>query len=186
MLYTTLKVIERINQKHHQGKSDEFLKGYFECAEIVRLSLTKNTQYNLEYQNKKLSKELEHFKDLYRKACLVIDNHREDLLTLKARLDKMEMVKISIDIKPTNQLKEYSIVAPTGERFNIVTNIEENVLFSISKDFALKYSFKDTNDCKIKLVNYINSKNDAGIYAFGNFKKARRKLKLLKKEHEIN
>ena len=167
-------------RNNYKDKTDDFLKGFDECAELVRISISKNKeQYNLMLKNKELSKKIELLQKTIYKQDVKILTHVNELGALKESNKRLMLFDYSpTPIVPIDEFREYNIKTANSESFNIVANISEQVLNSLSKEFASKYTFNTTNDCKLKLINFINTKNSIGIFASGNLKKAYRRWKL--------
>jgi hypothetical protein len=174
-----IKLIELLVaiRNQYKNKSNEFFKGFDECAELVRIHYTKNQeQYNLALINRDLKRKIDILGDNNSKLKSKYNNLLNEKLELESKLRRLSSFDNSpTPIVPIDEFREYSIKTINGESFTIVANISQQVLNAISKDFASKYIYSTTNECKFKLINFINTKNQVGIFASGNLKKAYKK-----------
>lgn len=174
-----IKLIELLIaiRKQYKNKPKEFLKGFDECAELVRIHYTKNQeQYNLSLINRDLKRQISIITENVSKLKYKYNNLLNEKLELESRLKRLSAFDNSpTPIIPIDEFREYDIKTVNGESFTIVANISQQVLNAISRDFASKYTYSTTNECKFKLINFINTKNKVGIFASGNLKKAYKK-----------
>lgn len=150
-IYITVK---RLLVKNYSEESEEFKKGWKKACEFLMLGIKKSTQYNLSLLNRELE-------DRIKSLEKTIAKQRNEISALHEKLDDKSLV----NVKPEKEYRTFVVEDENGE-FEIITNMSKDSFEWCLFNFRLKNTYKRLDECKSKLLMYINNKNALGFKAF--------------------
>jgi hypothetical protein len=146
--------VESIYKRNYIEKEDKFKEGFEECLALFETGIFKSVRYNLTIRNHQLEHEN---KDKDKR----IRNLNTEIKRIQEKLNK----KVLVDAKPLALYSEFAVTCPFGE-LKIVTNMEKSTFEFCLMNFALRYKYTTVDECKSKILQYINSYSSRGFRAF--------------------
>ncbi len=146
--------VEAILKEHYKDCSEEFGKGASVTLGLFETGIMKNPQYNLALHNKTLKDELKEKDKTIRNL-----NHKLQLIAKQAKDELL------VDVTPHDKFCEYKVETPLGQ-FSMVTNMLTDTFRLCATVFAYKYEYHSADECKSKILQYINSFSAKGFRAY--------------------
>lgn len=171
------ETVEKLAKNHLVGKSEEFIRGFYNCLDFFLIGIKSNESFNRELKIRELEKEI---KDQLERIRLLEkrDRKSQEVLNSKSIIDK----------SPSFTFYTYPVQTRFG-LFRIVTNLNKDFFYACLLNFSLKNHYESPEEAKTKLLCFINSKNFIGFSAYKDFKtflKERDRVKkAYKKEGEL-
>lgn len=159
-IYNTVKAL----LVKHQNESDDFKRGWQTALDYLRIGIKSSFQFNYAVQNKELEAENQKLKD-------TIKNQRKEIQILNDKLLDYTL----LNIKPTETYTSYR-VDTTNSFFEIITNMDKSSFEFCLLNFGFRHSCKRIDECKSKLLTFINNRNYQGFRAFKDKKSYNRYL----------
>ena len=88
------------------------------------------------------------------------------------RLKKVIGEKSIVSQGPTQYFKEHKVIIKDGHFFTIITNMKEETFKNMCSNFSGRYDWKDAEEAKSKMLQYINDKHSLGFKAYKDEKTA--------------
>lgn len=153
---SALKVFYHVEStfKEYEDHSREFKDGFLTCLRLFDIGFRKRIDYNLRYRNHELEEENKKLKKILQTKYSKIKDFERDL-----------GISSLISGHPMELFREVLIETAIGN-FTIVVNLDENTINACVTNFALRNTYKTPDECKSKLLQYINNKKEHGFKAY--------------------
>lgn len=155
-MFSIFYTLKRILEDHYSNESEDYKRGVNTFLKLLVIGIKKNAQYNLTIKNRE---QQETIKEL-EKTC---KNYREEIKRLNNKVSSYSL----LDIKPASEYFSYSVNTDEGD-FEIITNMDKSSFEFCLLNFSYRHSFKKMEECKSKLLTFINNRNVQGFKAFKN------------------
>lgn len=146
--------VEEIFKKEYVNHSKEFREGFSHALRLFRIGFEKRTDFN---KSVKIHEQEIEIKEL-RKVIRQLD---EKIIKMAETIEKTSL----ISGLPLNVFHEFFVDSGVGS-FKIVTNMDRDTINACLINFAARTQFKQVDEAKSKLIQYINSKSVMGFKAY--------------------
>lgn len=148
--------VESLYKRNYREESEEFKKGFEICLALFETGIYQSTRYNLSLENNTLKLEVKEKDKVIRFLNKKINKNQDKLKE-----------KVLVDAQPTEVFRHFSLGTIYGD-ISIVVNMERSTFEFCMINFSRRYSYKSLDECKTKVLQYINSFKARGFAAYKN------------------
>lgn len=164
---SVLNVYKRIlllYRDNYLKSSGDFKKGFTTCLELFKIGIKKEEQYNLNLRVYELE-QLNHAKDV------VIRKQRQEVLSLRKQVSSTSFISgMPLDVHKYYEIG--NIVKEDG--IKLVVNMDKETFLMFWRDFTSRYKWTQVDECKSKLISFINRYESQGFKAYKDIKTAQK------------
>lgn len=161
MLFIYYTIESCFKRYYHRKRSKEFQKGFLECLHLLEIGIEKNEQFNFVLLYTELEEE-----------CKKLQKENKERLIEIDRLNNKLFEKSIIAKPPLRYFKEYKVKLSQTEEFSIVSNTHRETFEDMCINFSMRYDWNDVDECKGKMLQFINDKKHLGFKAYKDIKHA--------------
>ena len=148
--------VESLYKRNYREENEEFKRGFERALALLEVGIYKSTRYNIGVENKTLKEDL-------KERDKTIRFLNKKLEVVQNKLSK----KILVSGTPLDYFKEYEVESSVG-KITLLTNMDKETFEFCCINFSTRYKYKVLDECKSKLLQYINSYKSKGFRAFKN------------------
>lgn len=151
-------------KERYQDSTDEFKKGMETTLKLFLIGIKREDSYNLNVRIIELEKK-------EKEKEKIIRNQKEEINKLIKKTSK----QIFISGAPLNEFMFYELPDVTkGEDIVIVVNMDKETFMMLWYIFIARYTWTKSDECKSKLISFINRYEAQGFKAYKDLKTARK------------
>lgn len=149
--------LESLYKRYYSRRSEDFKVGYLECFKLFHIAMCKHPQYNAFLRVGELEKEKQELQKTI----------REKDRSLRKQNKKLEEKSITSPV-PSPTFTEYHVSPSSSpfDEFTVIANLDVPSFKNMCLNFALRFKWKDSQEAKAMMLQYINSKSAKGFKAY--------------------
>lgn len=164
-LHVTNRVLTLYEENYKENSSEEFKEGFLRCLHFITRGIKKEDHYNLNLRVYQLERE-NHEKDQ------VIKKQREEMSLIQKRINQASFIS-GVPL-PYFKVFEVANIVTLEDKLIVVTNMDKEMFLNVWGHFILRYKWTKVDECKSKLISYINRFEAQGYKAYKDVKTAKK------------
>lgn len=153
-MFTIYNTIKQMLVRQFSDETDEFKRGYSKAVHLLLIGIKRTTLYNYALRCHELEKELNSLKKEN-------NNQRNEI---KSLIDKLAN-KSLLQMKPLEVFNIFPVDTGAGY-FEIIVNMDKDSFNFCLINFLTRHQYNSFDECKSKLLAFINSRSSQGFRAF--------------------